>query len=299
MTGYLDRRYAEAVAEGASAFELPRSGGWLLRRAILGAAADDAAGPYPLFACRDWQGLPADLAELGEDLVSVVAVADPLGAPRGVLERAFPYVRRFKEHFVVDLTVPHTPTSHHRRNVRRALRKVRVEPCDPPRRYLADWLELYGGLVRRHRIEGPAAFSEASFRLQFETPGLLALRAVEDDRTVAMTLWFRHGPAAYYHLAASTDAGYRSGATYPLVWEAISRLREDGVELIDLGGVPGVRDVADHGLRSFKAGWATETRWAHLCGRVVNEARYAALAGPLKLESEFFPAYRDPGLRGA
>lgn len=290
-------RYARAMENGGTAFELPRSKGWLLRRRIPGARDDDAAGCYPLFACRDWDGLPADLAELGDDLVSVVAVADPFGDHDGVLERSFPHLRRFKEHFVVDLDRLPAPSRHHRRETRRALTRVTVERCDPPLRFLDDWVGLYGQLARRHHIEGPAAFSASSFRIQFETPGLVAFRAVESGRTVAMALWFGQGPVAYYHLAASAAAGYESGASYALVWEAIEQLREAGYECLDLGGAPGIEDAAGHGLRRFKAGWATGSRWAYVCGRVLNDTRYATLSGrrpQLASEAEFFPAYRDP-----
>jgi hypothetical protein len=278
-------------------FALPRSGGWLLRRRITGAADEDAAGCYPLFACRDWHGLPADLAELGDDLVSVVLVADPFGDHDEILAETFPHLRRFKEHFVVDLDPPPSPSRHHQREARRALRKLTLERCDPPLRYLDDWIDLYAGLARRHDIKGPAAFSRRSFRHQFETPGLVAWRAVEGNDTVAMALWFRQGPIAYYHLAASGPAGYDSGASYALVWSAIEHFRETGVEALDLGGAPGIDESEGHGLRLFKEGWATGSRWAYLCGRVFNEARYDALSGgraQLLSQSGFFPAYRDP-----
>ena len=47
-------------------------------------------GPYPLFGCIDWEGLPADMDGL-DGAVSVVLVADPLADVREPeLRRAFP-----------------------------------------------------------------------------------------------------------------------------------------------------------------------------------------------------------------
>jgi hypothetical protein len=63
-TGYSHPAYAASLSEFGAPLELPRSGGWLLRRAIPGSDACDAMGPYPLFACRSPAGLAEDLREL-------------------------------------------------------------------------------------------------------------------------------------------------------------------------------------------------------------------------------------------
>ena len=42
--------------------------------------------------------------------------------------------------------------------------------------------------------------------------------------------------------------------------------------------------------RRFKRGWATGTRTAHFCGRVLDPERYAQLAGAAA--TSYFPAYR-------
>jgi Acetyltransferase (GNAT) domain len=293
--GYAHPLYARASESQGTAFKLPRSGGWLLRRVVPGRRYEDATGPYPLFACRDWAELPFDIDALGDDLVSIVLVADPFADNSDVLKRSFPHLRRFKEHFVVELSRFQGPTPHHRRDARRALREVTVERCDPPAAFLDDWLGLYRQLIERHAIEGPATFSSGSFRTQFDVPGLVVFRASQNGRTVAMALWLIQDPVAYYHLAASNQAGYRTGASYALMWHAIENFR-GRVEWLDLGGVPGLSDSAAGGLRSFKEGWSTGSRWAYLCGRVLNEERYAALAARSMKPSDrtYFPAYRDP-----
>ena len=98
----------------------------------------DATGCYPLFACRDWSGLAEDLRDVGRDLVSVVLVADPFGNhDPALLERTFNYgVLPFKEHHIVQFTEPleRSVSSHHRRNVRKALRVVQAERIEDPLR---------------------------------------------------------------------------------------------------------------------------------------------------------------------
>ena len=42
----------------------------------------------------------------------------------------------------------------------------------------------------------------------------------------------------------------------------------------------------------FKAGWTGVTRPSHLCGKVLNPARYAELCKGLA-ETAYFPAYRQ------
>jgi Acetyltransferase (GNAT) domain len=283
---YAHAGYAESLAEFGTPRSLPRSGGWLLERQVPDGSARDLVGPYPLFSCSDWEGLQADLDELEGEAVSVVLVADPLTAPgEARLREAFrDRVVPFKPHHVRDLDEAAEPPAHHRRHIRRALGAVEVELCARPLDRLDDWVRLYAGLAARHRLTGMRAFSRASFARQLELPGMVALRALRDGETVGMTLWLADAPRAYYHLAAYSQAGYEVSASYALFDAAFAHLRALGVRLVELGGAE--RD----GLTRFKRGWATGERIAHLCGRVLDRAAYARLAGP----SDWFPAYRDP-----
>ena len=81
--GYCHRQYAESFAEVGQPRELPNCGGWLLERVIPGSAQRDGMGCYPLFDCRNWAGLPIDLGELTEALVSVSLVVNPFAASEG------------------------------------------------------------------------------------------------------------------------------------------------------------------------------------------------------------------------
>lgn len=273
--------------------ELTRCRGWILRRRISGTAWTDAAGPYPLFACLDWSQLDRDLEELEEDLVSVSLVADPFADhDLGDLGGAGWTVEPFKDHLIVELDRPPTEllSRKHRRQVRLALRAVEVERA-APREWSDDWVGLYAHLVRRHRIRGPAAFSEASIRKQLEVPGMIMLRASVHGVTVGITLWFVHGSVAYYHLGASSSEGYRLSASHALMWAAVEHFA-GLVDVLNLGGGPGLEQGAS-GLTEFKRRWATTSRTAYFLSRVLDHDRYETLVrGRGDRTTAYFPAYR-------
>jgi len=305
-SAYADADYAASLAEFGRPRALPASGGWLLDSDVPGGGRCDAAGCYPLFQCRRWSGLTDDLEELADEPggpVAVTLVADPLGdhAP-DQLRRQFPDLcRPFKDHHLVDLDRDplQTATAHHRRNARRAARHFAVEICDRPVDHLDVWVRLYRRLCRRHDVTGVAAFSRRAFARQLALPGVLLVRACENGDPVAMQIWLTAAGRAWYHLSASDERGYRwGGAAYAMTAAALSRLREEGVGLVDLGGGAGATDSQDDSLVRFKAGWATRTRPAWLCGRVLDRAAYDFLAEQHGDGSAWFPAYRAARGRG-
>jgi hypothetical protein len=281
VTGYLHAGYAASLAEHGVPRALPRSGAWVLDRAIPGSARRDAMGCYPLFCCADWSGLAGDLEDL-RDPVTLTVVTDPFGAYESRdLERCFPeLVRPFKRHFVVDLEgdPERAFASHHRRNARRALQRVVVARCDPAWEQLDDWVELYAALVRRHGIRGLAAFSRTAFAAQLRVPGAVLFRASAGGRSVGMTMWYVQGEVGYYHLGAYDEAGYAAGASFALFLHAILHFAERGLRALGLGAGAGAAGDEGDGLSRFKRGWATGTRVAYLCGRVFDRDAYAALA---------------------
>lgn len=296
QSGYRHRRYAEAVAESNRVLTLRRSQGYILQRPVPGFAAFDGAGCYPLFACSDWSGLPADLEELSGSLISVTVVTDPFGHyDVDGLKQCFPHLLRpFKRHYIVDLGKrPDTfVCAHHRRNVRKALRQVEVEVCQNPGDHVEDWAHLYDCLVQRHRIEGRASFSRQSLAGQISTPGLFMLRAIVNGETVGMVQWFLQDEVAYYHLGAYSEAGYQVGASYALFWTSIEQLSSRAAHL-DLGGNAGDADSSENGLARFKRGWATGFRTNYLCGRIFDESLYTRICRELHAPAtSYFPAYR-------
>jgi hypothetical protein len=295
--GYASAAYAASLSALGEPRRLGRSGGSILVRGIPGSELRDAVGPYPIFACADWAALATDIAELPDELVAVSVVTDPFGgATADDLTPAFgDLVTPFKEHFVVDLRGAWRETMHphHRRNVRRALAALEVEPVDDPPALLDDWMALYGELIDRHQIVGPAAFSRDCFAAQLRVPGTAALRAVEDGVTVGATLWYVAGDVAYYHLGAYSARGYRLAASFALFDRALARFAADGVAWASLGAGAGLDREIEDGLTRFKRGWATTTRTAYLCGRILQRGAYDELTGVRPRQAApYFPAYR-------
>jgi hypothetical protein len=292
-TGYQHPSYAAAFSEFATPIALEESGGWLLRRTIPGSGRFDATGCYPLFSCRNWQGLSADLDRLRNELVSVVIVADPFGNhDPALLHSCFDMVRAYKHHYVIDCErLPEGMTSSrtHRTIAKRALRVLDVEVCSEPACFIDDWERLFEVLVRRHSICGMQRFSRASFEQQLRVPGMTMFRASCEGRTVGLDLWYVQGDCAQGHLAAFDETGYALHASYATKWRLIEHFR-DRVRWINLGG--GRSASGDDGLSRFKRGWATGARQAWLCGRVLQPETYSDLVSTRSM-SGYFPAYRD------
>ncbi len=304
MSGYAHEAYAASLTEVGSALELPRSGGWILVRSIPGSdrkpsGLRDAIGPYPIFSCLDWRRLAGDLAEPLAELVSLTIVTDPFGRfSESELRQAFPdLVRPFKEHFVVDLrrSLDDYLPPHHRRNVAKAGRQVEVERCPDPPSLTPIWRELYGNLVVRHHITGPAAFPPETLSRQLEVPGAVAFAAADESATIGMTVWYVNESVAYYHLGAYSAAGYAAGASFAIFDHALRYFAAAGLEWLDLGGAPGLTADGRDGLSRFKRGWATGTRPVYLCGRIFDRRRYRELVEANRsADPSYFPAYRAP-----
>lgn len=296
MSGYLHADYAQALSEFGTPLELPRSGGWLLKRSIADFDDYDASGCYPIFACRDWSKLRVDLDQIADHVISLSLVTDPFGEHNvHDLRECFPNVMfAYKEHFVIDLALPidQIVSAHHARNVRKARRLVEVERCADPLRCADEWIALYANLVQRHRIKGIAAFSRESFLKQLQVPGLEMFRAVYAGETVGIVLWYTQNDVGYYHLAAYNDMGYELRASFALFACAIeyfsTRLR-----WLSLGAGAGLQSDANDGLTRFKRGWASGTRTAYFCGRIFDAARYAMIVQAKGVSgNDYFPIYR-------
>lgn len=296
--GYLHRDYAHSLSEFGRPRLLPGCQGWILERPIPQLDHRDGMGLYPLFCCRRWDRLEADLEALASDLVSLSLVSDPFGDyDAALLQRCFPHVARpYKEHYVVDLSRPRDEfvSDHHRRNVDKALENVQVQRVTEPTAYLDEWVRLYGVLVERHDITGVTAFSRAAFARQLQTPGTTLFRGVHEGETVSMLIWYRQGDVAYYHLGAHSQMGYDLVASFALFWEAIGYFRRpEGVRWLNLGAGAGARGDAEDGLSRFKSGWATGARTAYFCGRIFDPETYEAAKQAAGVgQTDYFPAYR-------
>ena len=295
--GYATLPYAESLSEFGEVVELPRSGGALLAQPIAGASGQDAAGPYPLFACRDWSGLSDDLQLLADRLICAYVVTDPFAeATPEQLHATFPDVYyAYKQHFATDLTRPldSIVDGHHRRNIRKGLKNFSIERRSADEPTMAAWQSLYNVLIERHGINGIARFSADSFAKQFAVPGFACFAAVDAEGVCGMTLWYVDRGVAYYHLGAYNERGYAQAASFAIFATALQHFAAEGVRWAALGAGAGVT-AADSGLTRFKQGWATESRPAYFCGRVLQPEAYRRLAASAPAETKFFPAYRAP-----
>jgi len=296
-SGYLHPLYAQSLAEFGTPLELPASKGWILKRPITGTADYDGMGCYPIFACEDWLSLEKDLMWVGDQLVAVSLVTDPFGRYnqqdllRYFKNLAVPY----KEHFVIDLQQRPREfvSTHHQRNVQKALKMVDVEVCVKPIEYLDEWTSLYGHLIDRHGITGMTRFSRNAFAKQLSIPGVVAFRAVVDDEVAGMLLWYVQGDVGYYHLGAYNNNGYKTNASFALFWTLIGYFADRGVHWLSLGAGAGALGNTDDGLTRFKRGWSTGTRTAFLCGRIFAPQRYQEIIQARQIPpTHFFPAYR-------
>jgi len=297
VTGYLHPQYAESLSEFGTLRELPRCGGWVLQRQIPRDHGCDAMGCYPLFVCRDWSQLHADLEEIGDELVSLALVADPFGDyDAAYLQRCFKdVVIPFKKHYIVDLQRPLNEIGgkRHRKHARRALRTVQVKACEEPTQFVETWLRLYTLLVERHNIEGIRAFSKTAFAKQLSIPGTVALQAVHEGTIVGAQLYFTQGDVVHCHLGASSQVGYEVGATYALDWYSIEYFAHKA-RWLDLGGGAGIASNGMDGLSQYKRGWSTDTRTTYFCGRVFDRERYEEITKAKGIGvTHYFPAYRE------
>lgn len=298
MNGYSHCDYAAALAEFGNPRALPRSEGWILERPILDTPYRDAMGCYPLFACRDWSQLDLDLDELRSELVTLTIVADPFGNhDPAQLGKCFPtLVTPFKEHLVTELS--RSPESfvatQHRRKAQKALERLDIERVEDATSFADRWIELYANLVQRHGIRGLTVFSPESFRAQLAVPGISLFRAISENETVGMTLWYTDREVAYYHLGAYSDVGYELEASFALFWRVLEYFSSHGLQWLDLGAGAGLsaKDGSD-GLTRFKRGWATGTRTAYLCGRIFDHTKYEQVMKDRDTRvSDYFPPYR-------
>lgn len=296
-TGYLSSVYAAALGEFGTPHRLSESGGWILKRSIAGFPYLDAMGCYPFFDCQDWSRLHLDLGHLADELVSVAVVTDPFGDYRKEDLAAcfgdvfFPY----KEHFVADLSEsPEDFVDHHHQGcTKKSLKKLRVEVCDQPGRYLDDWMELYGNLLKRHNIKGISSFSRPSFEQQFLVPGIVLFRASHEEKTVGMIMCYVQGKNVYCHLGCYHPLGYKYMASYAIVWTIIQHFAAQGLRYVNIGAGAGVKGDAADGLNSFKKGWSNCSRTTYFCGQIFDREKYAEIVQARQIPpTGYFPAYR-------
>jgi hypothetical protein len=80
--------------------------------------------------------------------------------------------------------------------------------------------------------------------------------------------------------------------SYAVHWTALKSLAGEA-RWANLGAGAGLRPDPG-GLESFKRGWATGTRTAYFCGRVLDQAGYARVCAEHGCSGgAYFPGYRS------
>ena len=293
-SGYRHPAYAQSLAEFGAPRFLSRSGGLILERPIGKFMFRDAMGCYPLFSCECWSELNADLDDLAKDLVCLTLITDPFGKyTEDNLRTCFKdKMIPFKQHYVADLRRPPDEyvSKHHRYYARRS--QLKVERVSHPIEFLDEWYTLYANLIERHRLTGIKAFSRDAFSLQLAVPGIVMLRAIHDDKTVGAHLWYKQDNVIHSHLAASSPLGYDLMTAYALYSAALEMFAGEA-DWINFGAAAGAASDGATGLANFKKGWASETRTAYLCGRILDKQRYdQAVIAANAPNNAYFPAYR-------
>lgn len=291
---YAGEAYARAFAGVAEPVELPASGTWVLARSIPGSGRKDLTGCYPRSAVPPDADLSADFAALrAAGFVSLTLATDVFVHPEAaVLGELFDVCVPFKQHYVLDWARPFAYTKHHRYEVSRALRHCAVQAVELTQ-HMDKWIGLYRTLVRRRHVTGLANFGDDYFAALAELDGLVATAALHKGEIVGMHLWLVYEKWVYSHLGASSEAGYRVGASYALYDDVINRFQN--THCIDFGGAPGTTDNAQDGLARFKRGFANTSAVSYLCGKILDPDTYYALCPPGRDAGSFFPAYRMAG----
>jgi hypothetical protein len=143
------------------------------------------------------------------------------------------------------------------RNMLRRAREAKLVLREVAGGSLLQWLiETNERHRRRIGYRGPSPdFYRALAQASRPKRELLVLVACEGTEPVAGVWMQRHGRAATYLVGATTERGRALRAHHRLLFEAMLRLRERGVAVLDLGGID---TVGAPGVARFKLGTGCE-----------------------------------------
>ncbi|QQG36005.1 MAG: GNAT family N-acetyltransferase [Micavibrio aeruginosavorus] len=108
--------------------------------------------------------------------------------------------------------------------------------------------------VKNFQAASPA-FIRALAKYSIPRGDMLLGQAFAGDESVAGVLFFRHGASATYQVGWSGEQGRKVNAHQLLLWQGMMRLKQEGIQDLDLGGI---NDIAE-GVKTFKEGMGGET----------------------------------------
>jgi len=165
--------------------------------------------------------------------------------------------RRARREYCLDLTAPslwQALSSNHKRNIKRGKKAgLTLVQCGEAEAAEAH-AQAIGQSMRRREARGEhvSTAAEASPFLALMAQGAGQLfQAKVEGRVMSSLLVLRAEKGAYYHSAGSVPEGMALGAAHFLVSGVAELLRDEGLEVFNLGGA----DASEEGLARFKAGF--------------------------------------------
>lgn len=152
---------------------------------------------------------------------------------------------------------------------------------------------LYPPAMRRLKARPHYDFSPETLGRWALDPTSLILGARIGDAVEAVSLFCVAGDHAEYQVHASSDAGRELTAW--LIWNASTRLRDSGVETLNLGG--GIRP--GDGVHYFKERFHGAPQRLHAVHQIYDRAKYDQLCrhAGAAFTVGWFPAYRAAAAR--
>lgn len=151
---------------------------------------------------------------------------------------------------------------------------------------------LYPQFAAARGVSAPYRLTARALEAVVSAPGAMVVAAGSaGGPLVASALFLRHGARADYTLNGSAPEGRVHARG--LVWSAARRLRDDGVQIMDLGG--GV--MAGDSLERFKVRFGARLVDTQVWCSIIDEAEYhhrCTAAGTQSTSTGWFPSYRAP-----
>ncbi len=302
LQGYQNTKYIESISETVPPLSLSRSNGWLVPKIIPGSNEIDLSATNPFIICQNPDSLIHDFESLSDKYVALTVITNPIYEISKEIWSSYfkDLFVPFKSHYLVEIEkyqFERTVSQHHRYYSRKALKEAAITLAEKPIDYLDDFYYLYQQLLVRHDVCASNALSKKMLAQQFNVPGVKMFVARDDYGIQAISVWMQTQDVAFYHLAVSSETGYKKSFAYGTMKTAIDHFFGEGTRMLGLGGGNSIRTknkiAVNSGLQSFKAGWATLSTDVFLCGRILNPEIYNALTkSAVKTDSQFFPLYR-------
>jgi len=201
-----------------------------------------------------WRGLWQFCLESGVWLLQV----DSYGSPEAdipSLPGGIAWRERFE--YILDLSsgdFHERMSANHRRNMSRAASAQLTIRCTRDVEGLTAHVLLMGfSRDRREKRGEQIEFASDSSPLHalLSTGAGQLFQAVQDNKVFSSVLVLRSRPGAYYQSAGTSPRGMEIGASHFLISQVGSILRQEGVQVFNLGGA----SPESAGLRRFKAGF--------------------------------------------